>query len=372
MLNISYCTGRVTKDGAAPVMMWLNLNGKRKVIQLPIKCKVDEFRKKLISKKTNTVQQICNLYKAKAMDYYNSRILAQVSIELDDIIDHLRGNTKKSIYSIGDMFSEYFNTLSKRAESEITIKTYAKYKLAADRLVELVTVDAVAADIVNDDIVRYKHHLINQYKLDTETLAGYLKRLKAIFEWGVKNNKISTNPFCDMKIVRKVKDVVALTTDEIARIEKIDSIERINKVRDMFLFSCYTGLSFADQCTLKREHILTDNGVPYIRRERQKTGVVYIVPLNNKAMELLVKYDYELPQISNQKTNAYLKEIATLAGIGKPLHFHIARHSALTAMLNNGVPLEVVSKIAGHTNIRQTQHYSKVATKTVLSFFDRV
>lgn len=371
MLNISFLSGRVGKDGTAPVMMWLNLDGCRKTLQLPIKVKPNLLSKMQASKRCNQLQEICNSYRSRALEYYNSHIIANTPITAEMVVDYLKGK-KNGAYTIGKMFEGFFSTLAKRAENEITIKTYNKYKLSCERFCEIVSNSTVANTIVNDDIVNYKHYLINHYKLDTETLAGYLKRLKAVFEWGVKNNKIQHNPFNDMKISRKVKDVVALTADEVRLIENINSVERINKVRDLFLFSCYTGLSFVDGSTLTTEHITNDNGVMYIKRERQKTGVQYIIPLSPKAIAILEKYNYCLPSISNQKTNAYLKEIADIAGITKNLHFHLARHTALTLMLNNGIPIEVVSKIAGHSKIQMTQHYSKVVTNTVLSYLDKM
>ena len=150
--------------------------------------------------------------------------------------------------------------------------------------------------------------------------------------------------------------------------KRIYPIGRLDKVRDCFLFSCYTGLSFCDMATLSMDDIQTNGTVHYIKRNRAKTDVQYIIPLSDKAMSILVKYGFNLPVISNAKTNAYLKEIQTLAGIEKNLHFHLARHTALTLMLQNGIPIEIVSKIAGHTKIRQTQHYAKVMENTVLSY----
>ena len=105
----------------------------------------------------------------------------------------------------------------------------------------------------------------------------------------------------------------------------------------------------------------------YLKKKRGKTGVTYILPLNDTAISLLRKYDFELPIITNQKYNSYLKEIADICGIKKTLTTHLARHTAATLMLNAGIAIEVVSKILGHSNTKMTQHYAKLLDKTVIN-----
>ena len=110
----------------------------------------------------------------------------------------------------------------------------------------------------------------------------------------------------------------------------------------------------------------------FVRKKRQKTGIEFFTVLNNKAIELLRKYNFNMNLMSNQKCNAYLKEIQDICNITKPLHTHIARHTAATRFLNDGMPIEIVSKILGHTNTRQTMHYAKLMDKTVLNAFKQV
>ena len=152
--------------------------------------------------------------------------------------------------------------------------------------------------------------------------------------------------------------------------------ERLNQVRDVFLFSCYTGLAYADVNKLKRSEISTGiDSQKWIFTTRQKTDTASRIPLLPVALDLLKKYeDYPacinegklLPVLSNQKMNAYLKEIADVCGIQKELTFHIARHTfATTVTLANGVSIESVSKMLGHKNIRTTQHYAKILDSTV-------
>ena len=148
-------------------------------------------------------------------------------------------------------------------------------------------------------------------------------------------------------------------------------IERVGHVRDIFVFCCYTGLAYIDVKQLRRTELLKGvDGKEWLMTQRQKTESPTRLPLLPKALEIVGKYrshpecaksNLVLPVLSNQKMNAYLKELADICGIKKVLTFHIARHTfATTVTLSNGVPIETVSKMLGHKNLSQTQHYAKI------------
>jgi len=170
----------------------------------------------------------------------------------------------------------------------------------------------------------------------------------------------------------KIVDRVFLNQDEIDLIaNKVFETMRLNQVRDIFLFSCLTGLAYADVQKLKKTEIVKGlDGKMWIFTKRQKTDTPTRVPLLASALAILNKYAYHpacdnsgkaLPVSTNQKMNAYLKEIAGICGINKELTYHTARHTfATTVTLSNGVPIESVSKMLGHTNIKTTQHYAKI------------
>ena len=153
------------------------------------------------------------------------------------------------------------------------------------------------------------------------------------------------------------------------------SSKRLEQVRDLFIFSCYTALSYIDVCELRQEDIRTGfDGNLWIIRKRHKTNVTSTVRLLDIPKAILEKYKHKLPTgkilpvISNQKMNDYLKEIAAICGIEKTLTYHVARHSCATSvLLANGVPIETVSKILGHTNIRTTQIYARITDLKVSS-----
>ena len=169
----------------------------------------------------------------------------------------------------------------------------------------------------------------------------------------------------------------ALTEHELGILQnKSFSIERLKLVKDIFIFSCYTGLAYVDVQKLKRSEInIGVDGEKWIFTKRQKTDSSSRIPLLPAALEILENYqehpqckfqDKVLPVLSNQKMNSYLKEIADVCGIQKNLTYHIARHTfATTVTLSNGVPIETVSKMLGHRNLKTTQHYAKILDKKI-------
>ena len=191
------------------------------------------------------------------------------------------------------------------------------------------------------------------------------------------NGWLTKDPFANYK--SKVKEVTRefLTELEIQSLmEKEFVSERLELVRDIFVFSCFTGLAYIDVKQLSNDNIVLGiDGDKWINKNRQKTDTNSKIPLLPTAQYILDKYvnhpvckneEKLLPIFSNQKMNAYLKEIATVCGINKELTFHIARHTfATTVTLSNGVPIETVSKMLGHTNLKTTQHYAKILDKKI-------
>jgi site-specific recombinase XerD len=229
------------------------------------------------------------------------------------------------------------------------------------------------------DIKDLDHEFISQYAFwlktvrncDHNTTMKYLVNFKKIVLICVKNKWLPGDPFSNFKLTRKPLERTALTDAELQRItEKDFENVRLSNVRDTFLFSCYTGLAYIDVKNLKRGDIQKGvDGEQWIFINRQKTNALSRIPLLKEAMRIIKKYDKHpkcivngvvLPVLTNQKMNSYLKEIADCCGIKVELTYHIARHTfATTVTLNNGVPIETVSKMLGHATIKQTQHYAK-------------
>ena len=203
----------------------------------------------------------------------------------------------------------------------------------------------------------------------------HIERFRKMISMSVRMEWLDKDPF--VKYQQKFKKVEReyLTKEELAKIEKKEfKIERLQWVRDLFIFSCYTGLAYIDVMRLKPANIIigTDNEY-WLYTQRQKTNNPVRVPLLPKALEIIGKYKGHIravsegtvfPTISNQKLNSYLKEIADLCDIHKNMTFHLARHTfATTVTLTNGVPIESISKMLGHSSISTTQIYAKVIEK---------
>lgn len=204
------------------------------------------------------------------------------------------------------------------------------------------------------------------------TTVKYLANFKKIVLNCVKNGWIQRDPFMGFKLTKKEVRREILTKEELNNLsEKEFSILRMDQVRDIFLFSCYTGLAYIDVKNLSRNQVVLGvDGEKWIETKRKKTDSPIRLPLLPKALDIMNKYrdhpkcseeNTVLPVLSNQKMNSYLKEISDLCGINKELTFHIARHTfATTVTLGNGVPIETVSKMLGHKSLKQTQHYAKI------------
>ena len=149
--------------------------------------------------------------------------------------------------------------------------------------------------------------------------------------------------------------------------------ERLDRIKDLFLFQCYTGLSYCDMELLEPKDFQSNEaGMVYLRKKRKKTGVLFFIVLLPEALNIAKKYSLHLPLISNEKYNSYLKELGTLCNIDKPMHSHIGRHTAATYLLNRSVPMEMVAKVLGHTTTKQTRHYAKLLDKTVFDEFKKL
>ena len=260
--------------------------------------------------------------------------------------------------------------------------TWVKYNTTQKHIMEFLQWKYQITDInireLNFEFINdFEFYLKSQKKIDVNTNAKYIKNVKKIVNECVAKNWLDKDPFMGYKIKTKHTEREFLNEFELKDIEEKEFvIERLNHVRDIFLFSCYTGLAYIDIFNLTKENIsIGIDGEKWIFTHRQKTETASRIPLLSPALAILDKYAKHpkainenklLPVPSNQKVNAYLKEIGDCCGIKKELTFHIARHTfATTITLNNGVSLESVSKMLGHKKFQTTQIYAKILDKKV-------
>jgi integrase len=260
--------------------------------------------------------------------------------------------------------------------------TLTRYKTVQGHAGEFIKFRYKKVDL---DIKQLNYEFISDFGfwLKTERSCGhnaamkYLSNFKKIVLECVKKGWLKSDPFIDFKFNRKETEPVALTKEELNRVvSKKFNIDRLEHVKDIFLFSCYTGLSYVDVYKLHRNDIIAGDGLEkWINTKRKKTKVITRLPLLPAAEQIMNKYSQHptclkrgsvLPVLTNQKMNSYLKEIADQCKIDKNLTFHIARHTfATTVTLENGVPMETVSKMLGHKLLKHTQHYAKLTDNKV-------
>ena len=226
-------------------------------------------------------------------------------------------------------------------------------------------------------ISNYEFWLRTERKCGNNSAVKYMKNFQKIINICLANEWIQRNPFSNYK--SKLTAVVPefLNEEELEIIKnKVFKTDRLSQVRDFFIFSCFTGLAYIDIQNLSHDSISIGlDGVRWIKIKRTKTKVEASIPILPIAEEILLKYKNHpksinenkvFPVLSNQKMNEYLKEISMLCNLTTDITFHTARHTfATTVTLNNGVPLETVSKMLGHTNMRMTQHYAKVLDRKI-------
>jgi integrase len=232
--------------------------------------------------------------------------------------------------------------------------------------------DIPIQDVDHKFITGLEYYLKISRKCAHNSTIKYITNFKKIIRIAHANDWIDKDPFLHWKAKLKIVDREFLTEEELQKVIELKlQMERLDQVRDIFIFCCFTGLAYADVKKLNRGDIsLGADGEEWVKTKRSKTDIRSNIPIlpiakaiveKYKNYELLIEKDLVLPVLSNQKMNAYIKEIATLAGITKNLTFHLARHTfATTVTLTNGVPIESVSKMLGHTNLKTTQHYAKI------------
>lgn len=313
----------------------------------------------------------------RAFDAYTTLEREQDDFTAKRIHDVMNGIGVESARYILDLWNEQVQDVKSRIGKNIAHTTYKKYitsqRLFTSFLLNTYNIrDLKISNLKKHHIESYYTYLIREREVSHNYAIKHLYIFKTLVIRAIDNGWLKTNPYYRFSMAKRPVEREFLSMDEINRIAELKiSILRLNKVRDIFLFACFTGLAFVDVQNLKRSEILqSPDGTWWIKTLRQKTKIRSTIPILNLPMTIINKHadlDTLLPEeniftvSSSQKVNSYLKEIADLAGIHKNLTFHIARHTfATTVTLQNGIPIESVSKMLGHTSIKTTQHYAKV------------
>lgn len=363
-----YCrSSKVSKkNGLAPIEISLIINGQRVFIQLPRKENPELFKKSIESKKDNSIKQYINEVRIKFNDIELDMMRNNIPLTAESVREYYRSGGVKST-TIDDVWTEYLSIIKNRIGKTMTKMCYDKYISARNTMYEYIDKDTEMTAIRQSDIQNILVNLQSKYK--ESTVHSIMTKYKTVISFARDNGKIDINPFVNIKYSRGKKEIEYLTDEEIKTLQNKEiDIDRLAKVRDIAIFQIASGLAYIDTVKLRKEDIhFTEDGTCYIYKERQKTGVDYTAVVFPEGVEVLKKYNYQLPNISNQKGNAYLKEIQTICGIDKNLHFHLFRKTYGTRLINSGVRLEVVSKCLGHSSTIVTQAaYSKLLKQSII------
>ena len=266
----------------------------------------------------------------------------------------------------------------------ITYTTLEKYLATQRRMSEYILYQYNKKDIPLKEV---NYQFVNNYEIYLKSKSGcghnssvkHLRYLKKILTDALKNRYITTDPFDNYRLGYKAVDKEYLLESEVKKLlSKKFSVKRLEEVRDVFVFQCFTGIAYIDVANLTNENIIEgENNEKWIRLYRQKSSIQANVPLLEIPQIILKKYEGQkdgklLPMHTNQKMNSYLKEIADLCGINKRLTTHCGRFTYATIMLTKGVSIESVSKMLGHTNITTTQIYAKVLNQKIANEVNKV
>ena len=285
-----------------------------------------------------------------------------------------KDKTKKMLLEI---FQEHNDEVDSLIGKDFAAGTAERYRTCKKHVADFIKKkykknDIPVKDVDHKFITGLEYYLKTTRKCAHNSAIKYITNFKKIIRIAHANDWIDKDPFLHWKAKLKIVEREFLTEEEIQKIIELEfKMERLDQVRDIFIFCCFTGLAYADVKKLNRCDISVGaDGEEWVKTKRSKTDTRSNIPIlpiaktiieKYKDNELLKEKDLVLPVLSNQKMNAYIKEIATLAGITKNLTFHLARHTfATTVTLTNGVPIESVSKMLGHTNLKTTQHYAKI------------
>ena len=340
---------------------------KRKYIGTGIKVFLEQWR-------TNSERHIINSIYA---DEYNDILSAQMSSVLKQIAEQIE-NDSIDITAIGNIQAAESMSVSECAErmssehvftSKSTEKTYKSFR---DTFASYQKFNNIRS-VTSSDVAEYDKALDDSGN-SSKTRRIKLNYLRLVFEYAVERGIIKENPMERYKLPKvRSKEIIYLTDEEIAQIAQAVLPERLLIARDLFLFQCYTGMSWIDMATLDRSMVQTQQAATYINRSRTKTQVHYRTKLLTPAREILERHGGELPMtIGYDAYRKQLHDIGKEIGLKKKINSHVGRHTFATWALSHGTPIEIVSKMLGHTNIQTTQIYAKILAKDVEAQFDEL
>jgi site-specific recombinase XerD len=379
-------SAKSSKDGLTPIYLRVTIDGQR--IELSTskfveksKWNPDAGKVKGLTEEARSINSYLDILKNKVYEVEKDMVNNDLEITAQTFKNRYLGidENQRNLIAI---FEEHNRRVRELIGKEYAENTYKRFVTALSHTKDFlqqeykrndISITKIDTAFIND----FDFYLRNTRNCNNNSTLKYIRNFGKIVKQCYANGWIERDPFLNYRGKIKVVERVYLTSDELQDlIDKKFKIERLDLVRDIFVFSCFTGLAYVDVKNLTKSHLsIGIDGEKWLFTHRQKTDSPSKIPLLPIPLSIIEKYanhpqcinqDSLLPVLSNQKMNAYLKEVADICGIQKELTFHIARHTfATTVTLSNGVPIESVSKMLGHKDLRTTQHYAKILDKKV-------
>lgn len=383
---------KLLKNGEAPICLRLTLNKQIAEIRIKRSILVNRWSpakgcalgKDRVAKELNSYLEAIRL----KMHQIHRELVLDMSapVTANAIINRYCGNDVKMLLEVFEDHNDKCRALIGKEYVEGTVRKFDTTLLYLKQfLKQRYRKDDIPLPEINQEFVRdFEFFLKTEKSCQNNSALKHIKNFRKVIRIAIGNDWIKRDPFFGLRFKAEEVNVDFLSNDELKRIrQKKITIPRLERIRDIFVFCCFTGLAFVDVSQLTAEDLIKDaQGNMWIRKMRQKTKEMCNIPLLSVAKEILEKYkDFAstnakgllLPVSSNQKTNAYLKEIADICGIKKKLTTHVARHTAATVVfLANRVSMENVAKILGHANLNMTRHYAKVLDQSILNDIENV
>ena len=369
------------ESGEMPVYFRITVDGQRTELAMGRKCDPEKWDSKIgravgTKAEARTLNAYLDSTQNKIYELHRRLSDADETVTAETIRNKFTGKIEKARTLVA-VFEDHNCKMENLVGQEFEKSTLQRYKTclmhAKDFMQWQYNVTDIPVTKINFAFLNdFEYYLRSVRKCGNNSAIKYIKNLGKIVRICIGNGWLTVDPYLNYKPKQKAVHREVLTKEELQRLYKKKlGVERLRVVRDIFVFCCYTGLAYVDVHKLKRSELVKGiDGNLWICTKRQKTDTLSRIPVLPDALSIIRSYDQHpqcvaedklLPVSSNQKMNAYLKEIADLCEITKLLTFHIARHTfATTVTLNNGVPIESVAKMMGHTSIKTTQIYAKV------------
>lgn len=374
---------KTNKRGLCPLSCRLTLSGKRKAFSTGLFVKPENWnskQQKLVKVSTEQVNLDAQLklISSKITTSYLKLQMETGEFSVDDIFQNYIGKSSQKNKKVVEYFREYLLKLDKLVDIDLKLSTWKKYHYACNQIEQFIRWQYKKGDINLKDLnlsflIDFEYYLNTELNQVQVTINKTIQRFRKPIRTALIEGYLEKDPFASYKAKAVIKEVIFLSHEELSRLENHEfNQSRLEIVKDLFIFCCYTGLAYREMANLSKENVILGfDGNEWIQMKREKTSKMISVPLLPIAKAIIKKYHSSnhklLPSYSNQKINSYLKEIAEIVGVKKRITHHTARKTfASTILLYNDVPMEIVSELLGHSNIQITQeYYGKIVNRNV-------